>query len=65
MGVKGYTDKDINKLVRNEKSVKSIHPCQSVIQKSYVIAKAQPGEINADIRENELTEFVIQLPLWV
>jgi hypothetical protein len=37
--------KDINKLERNEKSVKSINPFKSVIQTIYDIVKAHGGEL--------------------
>ncbi len=44
------------------KSVKSINPCQSVIQMSYDIIKADSGEIKVESKEGEGSEFVIQLP---
>jgi len=43
------------------KSVQSIHPCKSVIQTSYDIVKAHGGEIKVETKENEGTEFIIQL----
>jgi signal transduction histidine kinase len=45
------------------KSVKSIHPCQSVIQTSYDIIKAHGGEIKVESKESEGSEFIIQLPV--
>ena len=45
------------------KSVKSINRCESVIQTSYDIVKAHGGEIKVNTKENEGTEFIIQLPL--
>ncbi len=44
-------------------SVKSIHPCKSVIQTSYDIVKAQGGEIKVETKENQGTEFLIILPM--
>jgi len=44
------------------KSVKSIHPCKSVIQTIYDIVKAHGGEIKVETKEGEGSEFVIQLP---
>ena len=43
-------------------SVKSIHPCQSVIQTTYDIVKAHGGELKVETKENEGAEFLIQLP---
>jgi len=43
------------------KAVKSIYPCKSVIQIFYDIVKAHGGEIKVTTKENEGTEFVIQL----
>jgi hypothetical protein len=43
------------------KSVKSIHPCQSVIQTSYDIVKAHGGEIKAITKEGDGTTFIILL----
>ena len=48
---------------KQTKSVKSIHPCQSVIQKIYDIVKAHGGEIKVETKEGEGTEFIIQLPI--
>jgi two-component system NtrC family sensor kinase len=45
------------------KSVKSINPCQSVIQMSYDIVKAHGGEIKVETKEGEGTEFIVQLPV--
>mgnify|MGYP001072441355 CR=1 FL=1 len=45
-----------------KKSVKSINPCQSVIQTSYDIVKAHGGQINVNSKENKGTEFIIQIP---
>jgi len=42
------------------KSVKSIHPCKSVIQTSYDIVKADGGEIKVINKEAEGSEFIIQ-----
>jgi GxxExxY protein len=44
------------------KAVKSINPCQSVIQMSYDIVKAHGGEFMVESKEGEETEFIIQLP---
>ena len=52
--------------------MKSIHPCQSVIQTIYDIVKAHGGEIKVETKEGEArpddpvgrgTEFIIQLPI--
>jgi len=45
------------------KSVKSIHPCISVIQTSYDIVKAHGGELKVETKEGEGSEFIIQLPV--
>lgn len=45
------------------KSVKSIHPCKSVIQIIYDIVKAHGGEIKVETKEGEGSEFIIQLPI--
>jgi len=45
------------------KSVKSIHPCISVIQTNYDIVKAHSGEIKVKTKDGEGSEFVIQLPI--
>ena len=55
--------KDINKLGRNKKSVKSILPCLSVVQTMYDIVKAHGGELKVETKEGEFAEFIIQLPL--
>ena len=55
--------KYINKIKRNQKSVQSFHPCKSVIQTSFDIVKAHGGEIKVNTKENEGTEFIIQLPI--
>ena len=47
------------------KSVKSIHPCKSVIQTIYDIIKAHGGEIKVETKEGEGSEFIIKLPLSV
>ncbi len=44
------------------KSVKSVNPCQSVIQMSYDIIKAHGGEIKVETKEGEGTQFIITLP---
>ena len=45
------------------KSVKSIHPCKSVIQTIYDIIKAHGGELRVETKEGEGSEFMITLPL--
>ena len=45
------------------KSVQSIHPGKSVIQTIYDLVKAHGGEIKVETKENEGTEFIIQLPI--
>ena len=42
------------------KSVKSINPCNSVIQTIYDIIKAHGGEIKVETKEDEGAEFIIQ-----
>jgi signal transduction histidine kinase len=44
------------------KSVKSINPCKSVVQIIYHIVKAHGGELKVEAKENESSEFIIQLP---
>ena len=44
-----------------KKSVKSINQVKSVIQTLYDIVKAHGGEIKVKTKENEGTEFIIQL----
>lgn len=43
------------------KSVKSIHPCKSVIQTSYDIVKAHGGKLKVETKEGEGSLFIIQL----
>lgn len=43
------------------KSVKSIHPCKSVIQTIYDIVKAYSGDLKVEIKEGEGSTFIIQL----
>jgi signal transduction histidine kinase len=45
------------------KSVKSLNPCVSVIQKGCDIVKAHDGELTVEKREKEETVFSIKLPL--
>ncbi len=45
------------------KSVKSINPCQSVIQTVYDIVKAHGGESKVETMEGEGSRFIIQLPI--
>jgi K+-sensing histidine kinase KdpD len=44
------------------KSVKTINPFKSVIQISYDFVKAHGGEIKVATKENEGSEFIINLP---
>jgi len=44
-------------------SVQSINQCKSVIQTIYDIVKAHSGEIKVNTKEDEGTEFIIQLPV--
>lgn len=44
-------------------SVKSINPCESVIQIIYDNVKAHSGEIKVKTKEGEGTEFIIQIPI--
>ena len=46
----------------NIKSVKSFHPCKSVIQTIYDIVKAHGGELKVETKEGEGSEFSIELP---
>ena len=55
--------KYINEIKRNQKSVQSVHLYKSVIQTSYDIVKALGGEIKVEIKEEEGSEFIIQLPI--
>jgi hypothetical protein len=52
-----------NAIRREQKSVKSIHPWQSVIQTDYDLVKAHGGELKVETKEAEGSEFVIQLPI--
>jgi len=45
------------------KSVKSINTCKSVVQTIYDIVKAHGGELTADTKEGEGSEFIIRLPV--
>jgi len=45
------------------KSVKSINPCISVIQKGYDIVKVHGGELTVEKRGKEETVFLIKLPI--
>ncbi len=45
------------------KSVKSINPFKSVIQKSYDIVKAHGGELKVETKEGEGSEFIIKMPV--
>ena len=64
MGLKDYTDFTMPKQSSLKmKSVKSKHPCKSVMQTMYDIVKAHGGEIRVNTKENEGTEFTIQLPM--
>jgi signal transduction histidine kinase len=44
------------------KSVKSLHPCSSVIQTIYDIVKAHGGELKVESNTGVGTEFIISLP---
>ena len=44
------------------KSVQSINPFKSVIQKSYDIVKAHDGELKVETKEGEGTIFSVILP---
>jgi len=46
----------------NAKSVKSFNPCKSVILTFYDIVKSHGGELIAQTKEGEFTEFLIKLP---
>jgi hypothetical protein len=52
------------------KSVKSIHPCKSVVQTIYDIVKAHGGELKVETKEREVlpsgqagSVFTISLPI--
>ena len=53
--------KYINRINRNQKSVQSAHPCQSVVQTDYDIVKAHGGELKVEAKEGEGSEFIITL----
>ncbi len=46
-----------------KKSVKSIHPWQSVIQTISDIVKANGGKIKVETNDGEGSEFIIQIPV--
>ena len=62
-GLKDYTDEYINKIKRNQKSVKSFNQFKSVIQTSNDIVKAHSGEIKVETKEDQGSEFIILLPI--
>jgi len=45
------------------KSVKSKNPFKSVIQTNYDSVKAHGGDIKLNTKENEGTEFTLELPI--
>jgi sensor histidine kinase regulating citrate/malate metabolism len=49
--------------IEKPKSVKSINQCESIIQTIYDNVKAHGGEIKVETKDNEGTEFFIQLPI--
>jgi hypothetical protein len=57
--------KYINKIKRNQKSVQSVHPCKSVIQTNYDIVKAHGAKLKVETKEEEGTEFIIQLSIII
>lgn len=63
MGLIDFTEEKKDETIWNIKSVQSILPRKSVIQMSYEIVKAHGGEIKVETKENEGTEFSIQLPI--
>ena len=44
-------------------SVKSINPCESVIQTVYDIVKAHGGELKVETNEGGGSEFIVHLPV--
>ena len=62
-GLKDYTDKYINKIKRDQKSVKSFNQFKSVIQTSNDIVKAHGGKIKVETKEGDGAEIIIQLPV--
>ena len=53
-----------HQLMHKIKSVKSIHPCKSVIQTSYdIVTKGHGGELKVETKEGKGTTFIIQLPV--
>ncbi len=48
---------------KQAKSVKSLNPCQSVVQTFYDIIKAHGGELKVETKVSEGSEFIIQLPV--
>ena len=52
----------MKQVLHKRESVKSIHPCKSVIQTIYDIVKTHGGEIKIQTNQNEPTTFTIVLP---
>ena len=49
-------------IIEKTKSVKSLHPGQSVIRTSYDIIKAHGSEIKVNTKEDEGSTFILVLP---
>ena len=49
--------------IEKTKSVKSINPCQSVIQTNYDIVKAHGGEIKVESVPDKGSAFIISIPV--
>ena len=49
--------------IEKSKSVESLNPFKSVIQKKYDIIKAHGETLKVESKEGEGSEFVIQLPI--
>ena len=55
----------MKQLFKNIKSVKSMHPCKSVIQTNHDIVKSHGGELKAETKEGEGSVFIVILPLLI
>jgi K+-sensing histidine kinase KdpD len=63
IGFKDFTEKEIQMIIIQIASVKSINLWKSVIQTNYDIVKAHGGELKVETKEKEGSEFMIVLPV--
>jgi light-regulated signal transduction histidine kinase (bacteriophytochrome) len=63
IGFKDFTEKEIQMIIIQIASVKSINLWKSVIQTNYDIVKAHGGELKVETKEGEGSTFIVQLPV--